>query len=447
MEVCTIGGYEYVGNNMTAVKVEDDVFIFDSGVNIPSLIEMQGDENPYVHNEQKLRKFKAIPNDLVLDNLKWKENVRAIIISHAHLDHLGAIPWIAYRYPNALIIGTDFSIALLKTIASDENLILKNKIIAVKENSSYLIPGKKSKYKIDFVRATHSTIQCSFLALHTPEGAFFYALDFKMDDFPVIGSPPDYNKLKSIGKKGVKVLAVNSLYSGSKGRTASEIEARTKLKKAMNSVRNNNSAFFISTFSSHIARLKSIVDFGKRTNRKIIVLGRSMDKYINCAIKANMCPFRNQIKVAKFGRHVNSTLKEIEKNRGKYIVVCTGHQAEPGSVLDRITKGKTNFKFRKGDNLIFSSKIIPVKENLEARNKMDTALRSKGVIIQDNIHVSGHGSEEDIKMLINMIKPKNIIPTHGTPEQEKPAVNIAEKLGYKYGENVLLSQDGKVLKF
>lgn len=447
MEICTIGGYEYVGNNMTAVKVKDDVFIFDSGVNISSLIEMQGNENNISHNEQNLRKFKAIPNDLVLDSMGWKKNVRAIIISHAHLDHVGAIPWIAHRYPNALIIGTNFSIELLKTIINDERLILRNKLIAVRENSSYFIPGKKHKYKIDFVRATHSTIQCSFLALHTPEGAFFYALDFKMDNTPVLGNPPDYKKLRNIGKNGVKLLVVNSLYSGAKGRTESEMNARIKLKKAMNSVRNRDSAFFISTFSSHIARLKSIVDFAKGTNRKIIVLGRSMDKYINCAIKAGQCPFKNRIKIVKFGRHINSTLREIEKNRGKYLVVCTGHQAESNSVLDRILKGRTPFKFRRGDNLIFSSKVIPVKGNLEARNKMDTALKKKGVIIQDNVHVSGHGSEKDIEMLINMTKPKNIIPTHGSPEQEKPAVNISQKLGYKYGENVFLSRDGKVLKF
>ncbi len=447
MEVCSVGGYEFVGNNMTALKVGDDVFLFDAGVNIPSLIEMQGDENVHFYSERELRKFKAIPNDLLLDKLGWSDKVRAIIIGHAHLDHVGAVPWIAHRYPNAVIMGTAFATTLLKTIANDEKIMINNKIIAAKENSSYVIKGQSANYKIDFIRATHSTLQCSFLALHTKQGIFFYAVDFKLDDNPVIGLPPNYAKLKEIGKQGVKVLVVNALYSGAKGRTPSEIKAREKLQKAMFSVKDKKSAFFVSTFSSHIARLKSIIEFARKTGRRVIILGRSMDKYISCAIRAKQWPVRDKFKLAKFRGHVNSTLKKIEKQRGKYLVICTGHQAEQGSILDRIVREKTSFKFRRGDNLIFSSKVIPVEENIKARRKMDYTLKKKGVRVQDNVHVSGHGSEEDIRMLIKMLKPEHIIPTHGTPEQEKPAIEIAEKLGYKFGKTVHLSKDGKLLKF
>jgi len=447
MEICTIGGYEYVGNNMTAVKIGEDVFIFDSGVNIPSLIDMQGAESVRVYSEKQLRKYNAIPNDLVLDKIGWSDKVKAIFIGHAHLDHVGAVPWIAYRYPNAIIYGTPFTTALLEVIAEDDKILLKNKVVTVKENSSVKIKGTSGNYEINFIHATHSTIQCSFLGLSTPEGGIFYALDFKMDDHPVIGNPPDYEKIKHIGKQGVKVLIVNSLYSKSKGRTESESIARQKLEEAMSTIKDRNSAFFVSTFSSHIIRLNSIIEFGLKTGREIVVLGRSMEKYIRCSIKAKQCPFQDKIKIAKYRGHVNSTLKKIEKERGKYLVICTGHQAEEGSILDRIVKGETDFKFRNGDNLIFSSKIIPVEENLEARRRMDESLRKKGVLIKDNVHVSGHGSEEDIKMLIEMTKPEYIIPTHGTPEQETPAINIAESLGYKYGKNIHLSQDGKLLKF
>jgi len=446
MEVCTIGGFAHVGNNMTAVKVGEDVFIFDMGVDIPSLIDMQEGERIHSYTEGILRKYGAVPDDLILDKLGWSNKVRAIIVSHAHLDHVGAIPYLAYRYPNAVIMGTAFTIAVLEAIASDEKMAIKNKRIIVKENSTQIIKGVKENYKIDFIKATHSTIQCSFLALHTKEGVFFYALDFKMDDDPVLGLPPNYEKLKQIGKQKVKVLIVNALYSKSKGRTDSEFLARKKLQSAMDSIRNKNSAFFITTFASHIARLKSIIDFAKRTNREIIVLGRSMDKYIRCAIKAGQCPFKNKIKLAKYRGHVNSTLKKIEKNRGKYLVICTGHQAEEGSVLDRITREKSLFRFRQGDNLIFSSKVIPVGENIEARRKMDETLRKRGVKIQDNVHASGHGSSEDIKMLIEMIKPEYIIPTHGSPEQEMPAIKLAKRMGYN-DKTAFLSQDGKLLKF
>jgi len=317
----------------------------------------------------------------------------------------------------------------------------------MQENAKQVIKGQSGTYEIEFVHTTHSTIQCSSLALHTKEGVFFYAVDFKLDDTPVIENPPNYQRMKEIGKEGVKVLVINSLYSGSKGRTASESVARNLLEKAMASVNDKKSAFFITTFSSHIERLKSIVDFGKKTNRKIIFLGRSLDKYLNCSIRAKSAPSKENISTFRFVKQVNSILKEVERNRGKYLVVCTGHQAEERSILDRIVSGNTPFNFRQGDNIIFSSKIIPVPENILAREKMDERLRKLGVKIQDHVHVSGHGSEGDLKLMVTMLKPQQIIPTHGSPQQEMPMIRIAQGFGYEFRKNVHLSKDGKVLKF
>ena len=152
------------------------------------------------------------------------------------------------------------------------------------------------------------------------------------------------------------------------------------------------------------------------------------------------------IKLLKYRRQVDSFLKKADKNPGKYLVVCTGHQGEKGSILDRIVDNKTSFKFRKGDNLIFSSSIIPAPENINARAKMDRKLRSLGVRIQTDVHVSGHGGREDLRDLVEMTKPENIIPAHGTLQQETPMVDLAVELGYKFHENVHLSSDGKVIK-
>ncbi len=446
MEICTVDGFEQVGKNMTAVKIGEDVFLFDAGFDIPSLIRMQEAERVPVYSERNLRRFKAIPNDLVLDKLGWREKVRAIIISHAHLDHVGALPFIFSRYKKAVILATPFTMAVAESIARDERrkAFFQSKRVVIRGKPIYELKGKSGRYKIQFIHTTHSTLQCSFIALHSREGIFFYALDFKMDRTPILEDPPDYEALKLVGRKGVKVLVVDALYSGNNEHTPSESVARSLLQSAMASVKDHDSAFFIATFSSHIARLKSIIDFSKQTGRKVVFLGRSLHKYASCAERIGVYPFNSRVAMPKYGSQVNSMLKKIERDRGKYLVVCTGHQAEEGSILDRIVRGMTPFKFRKGDHLIFSSKVIPVKENIEARKKMDTALRRMGVVIQDNVHVSGHASAKDILELFQLVKPENVIPSHGTIRQLRPLLSLARRFGIK---RVSLSRNGKLLKF
>jgi len=446
MEICTVGGYEQVGKNMTAVKIEEDVFIFDAGLYIPGVVELQ--EEPYKeYTIPRLRRVGAIPDDRILDKLGWTKKVRAILISHAHLDHVGGVPYLAKRYPGVPILATNFTMKVLEAILQDEKIKLNNSLKIVQSNSSHIIKGKSDSYKIDFINTTHSTIQCAFIALHTKEGIFFYALDLKFDNYPTMGQPPNYKKIQELGKKGVKVLIVDTLYSGTEKKPGGERVAKDLLEEAFSRIRPNKSAFFITTFSSHIERLNNIVKFAKRTNRQIIFLGRSLEKYVSCAIKVNQCPFKNKIKLIKYRKQIDGFLKNLEKNRGKYLIVCTGHQAEKNSILDRISKSRTPFKFRPGDNLIFSSSIIPVPENILAREKMDKKLRSIGVRIQTDVHVHGHGSREDLRTILEMLKPKHIIPAHGTLQQETPMIELSSEYGYKFGETSHLSSNGKVLKF
>lgn len=447
MEICTVGGYEQVGKNMTAVKVGDDVILFDAGIYLPPLIELQEQEAQIQYSEKMLRQVKAIPDDLVLDKLEWRKKVKALIIGHAHLDHVGGLPYLAHRYPNAEIIATPFTMAVFDSICSDEKIHIRNKKRIIKEDSTIELKGDSGKIKLEFIRTTHSTLQCVFVVWHSPEGKFFYALDFKFDKHPIIGEPPNYSRLKQLGNQGVKCLVVDSLYSDTDRRTASERIARNLLQDAMSTIRDRNSAIFITTFSSHIARLKSIVEFGKKTNRQIFFIGRSLNKYVDCAIKVGLCPFKNDIKLIKYRKQINSFLKKVDKDRGKYIIVCTGHQGEPGSILDRIANRETPFNFRPGDHLIFSSSIIPVTVNINARDKLDKKLRKQGVRLQTDIHVSGHGGREDLRDLVEMLKPQHIIPAHGTLQQEAPMIDLATtELGYKFQDNAHLSSNGKVIK-
>lgn len=447
MEICTIGGYEEVGKNMTAVKVGDDVIIFDAGIYLPPLIELQEQESFVRYNESMLRKIKVIPDDLVLDKLGWTDKVRAIVIGHAHLDHVGAVPYLAHRYPKAEIIATPFTMEILNSIYRDEKLILKNKQRMIKANSRLKLKTPSGEIDLEFIHTTHSTIQCVFPVWHSKEGGIFYTLDFKFDKHPIIGEPPNYSRLKELGrKKQIKCLVVDSLYADTNRRTASERIARDLLEDALSVIRDRNSALFITTFSSHIARLKSIVEFGKKTGRQTIFMGRSLMKYLDAAKKVGECPFYNQIRLMKYRKQINSFLKKVEDERGKYLIVCTGHQGEKGAILDRIVNGETHFKFRSGDHVIFSSSIIPVPQNLNAREKMDKKLRAKGVRIQTDIHVSGHGGREDLRDLVGMLEPEHIIPAHGSSEQEMPMVELAKEIGYKFQENVHLSTNGKVVK-
>ena len=446
MEICTVGGFEEVGKNMTAVKVDDDVFIFDCGFFLPGIIELQETEK-IGYSLSGLRRAGGVPDDRILDELKWRDKVRAIFISHAHLDHVGGLPFLLHRYPDVDVFATPFTIKVLESLIEDSKIVANNKLRMVNANSVHEIKTSNGKIKAEFVNATHSTIDCSYIALHAQEGAFFYALDLKFDNHPTLGAPPNYKRLKEIGEKGVKALVIDALYSSTDVRPGGEKVALGLLEDAFSKMsKGTDKALFVTTFSSHIERLNNIVKIGQKTNREIIFLGRSLAKYVLSAIKVGKCPFRGNVKIMKYRNQVDSILKKVEADRGKYLVVCTGHQGERNSILDRISRGDSVFKFREGDNLIFSSSVIPTEVNIEARKILDAKLRKMGVKLQVDVHVHGHGSREDMREIINLLKPEHVVPAHGTQVQEAPFIELSEEFGYKPSETSHLMKNGDVLK-
>jgi ribonuclease J len=442
MKIHTISGYNEVGKNMTAVEYKEDIIVFDCGFYIPALVDLQDEiKQPSL---ELYASSGALPDDKFLE--KNKSRVRAFLITHAHLDHVGAIPYIAKKYPQAEIYGTPFTIEVLKTIMKDSKISLKNKIHSINPDDSFNIKGSSGSYKVDFINITHSTIQSVIIALHTPEGIVAYSNDFKLDNSPVIGKPPSYKKMLELGKKGVKVLITDALYSKDDRKTHSEKIARAMVEEVMLTINHKNKAIVVSTFSSHIARLKSIVDFSKKLNRKVIFVGRSLNKYVTAAKNVNLCPFQNDIEIASYSKQVESKLRKIDKDRGNYVLVCTGHQAEPGSVLDRIVAGKLPFNFKSQDSMIFSSKVIPAPVNVANRANLDKKIKNKDVRIFDNVHVSGHGGREDIRDLVNIFKPSHIIPSHGGLDKTTPAMELFKEMGYQYGKNAHLCQDGQIVE-
>ncbi|MAG47372.1 ribonuclease J [archaeon] len=440
MKVYTIGGFSEVGKNMCAVEIEDEIVIFDMGLYLPKLLnrEEEGDTRELSTNE--LIKIGVLPDDTFLEENSHK--VKAIVISHAHLDHVGAAPYLAAKY-DCPIIGTPYTIEILKTMVRDNEVRLKNKYIALTSNDLYKI---SDNIKLEFVNMTHSTVQVVLCALHSDEGIFVYANDFKFDNNPGIGKAPNYKKLEELGKKGVKVAVIDALNSKEEKRTPSEKIAKELLKDVMYGVNAVNKVILVTTFSSHIPRLKSIIEFGKHLNRNIVFLGRSLHKYVSAAQKLGIVDFKRDIELIGYSNSVKKKLSMIEKNRDKYIIVCTGNQGEPGSILSRLSKNELPFGFKDGDIVIFSCRTIPTPETIANRELLERKLKQKKARIFKDIHVSGHLAREDHRDFINMMKPEHIIPAHGDIEKLTGLSELATEMGYKFNKTIHVMQDGSVLE-
>jgi len=440
MKIHAISGYNEVGKNMTALEVGEDVILFDCGLFLPAIIGVE--EREKIPTERGMRAIGALPEDLYLDKKRLRNKVRSILISHAHLDHVGAVPYNSYRY-DADVVGTPFTMEVLKILMADNEQRIKNKIVPIKLNGSYMIKGKRKKYRVEFLNITHSTLESAMIAVHTPEGIVLYANDYKLDNSPTLGEGPNYKRLKELSKIGVKALIVDSLYAPEDRKTPSEKIARGLLEDVLFGTENRNAAIIVTTFSSHIARLKTIAEFGKKLNRKVVFLGRSLNKYCEAAQNVGKGGFLKTVHIAKYRRHVEKLLKQVNKNKSKYLIVCTGHQGEPGAVLDRLSRGELPLKLSKEDHVIFSSKTIPTPSNEESKEKLDKRLKKYHVRLFDNVHTSGHGGREDLRDLIKLVNPKHVIPSHGDLRMKSAGLKLAGEMGYQNNKTVHLLQNGK----
>ena len=438
IEICTVGGYNEVGKNMTAVNVDGEVVIFDMGIHLESYIKYTEDEDIINVDPSELIKVGAVPDITKIE--KWKDKVKAIIPTHAHLDHIGAVPYISSNY-DAPILGTPFTIAVLKSILKDEKITIKNKIMKLAPNSVFQI---SKNLKVEFINITHSTPQTVMVALHTKYGVILYANDFKFDRFPTLGEKPNFKRLKELGKKGVLCLIVDSTYSRSCKKTPSESVAKEMLKDVLLGTGNKGKAVFVTTFSSHIARLRSIVECGKKMNRKIVFLGRSLSKYCKASESVGIAKF-SDVKIVKYRNDIKRTLEKIKKiGMGKYLVVLTGHQGEPKAALSRIINGELGFNFEPDDHVVFSCITIPTPTNIENRRVLEAKLKNQHVRIFTDIHVSGHAAREDSRDLIELVRPKHIIPAHGEHKMTSAMADLALEMGYKEN-NIHVMKNGQML--
>ena len=442
IEVCPVGGWGEVGRNMTAVKVDDSVVIFDMGLHMPNYIKLTdaaiGEFSR--HTEQSLKRAEAIPQDGIIR--EWRSKVKAIVVTHAHLDHIGAVPYMAGKY-DCPIICSPFSAAILKTIMRDEKIIIPNKIIALKPGQSMPLANE---LKLEFCHITHSTPQTIIACLHTPKGVVMYANDYKLDLHPTLGKPANLDRLKKLGQQGVFALIQDCLYAAEQRKTPSEQVAKDMLREVLLEVDNKGKGLIVTTFASHIARLKSIADCGRLLKRRVVFMGRSVAKYCFAAKDASIIDLSKDAKILKYSRQTRHMLSEIQRRgKDKYLMVVSGHQGEPQSTLSKMLDGVYQWNFGSNDHVVFSSTIIPADINREQRAVMDAKLKKFGVRIFNDIHVSGHSSREDLRDMLEMVKPVHVLPTHGEDSMMNAFNALALEVGYKDGVSLHPLKNGERL--
>ncbi|MDP6600537.1 MAG: RNase J family beta-CASP ribonuclease [Candidatus Woesearchaeota archaeon] len=440
IEIYAVGGYNEVGKNCTAINVDGEVLIIDLGIHLENYIRLTEDEDLVKINADKLMEVGAVPNISVLDNVK--RNVKAIVIGHAHLDHVGAVPYVANKF-NAPVICSPYTAEVLKNILKDDKIRINNDIKTLNLNSFYKI---SENIKIEFIHITHSVPQAALIAIHTDYGIILYANDFKFDLYPVLGKKPNFKRLEELGKEGIIASVVESTYASDARKMPSESVAREMLKDVLLGTDNKDNLIIVTTFSSHIARLKSIIEFGQKLNRKIIFLGRSLAKYVKAAENIGIVDFSKDVEIVKYSRQIERMLKKVDKDREKYLLIVTGHQGEPKSVLYKIAKGEFEFDLYPEDSVVFSCRTIPTPTNIENRDALENELKQTGVRIFKDIHQSGHAAREDLRDFINLVKPKNIIPAHGTKEMRDALAELCTEMRYKTGKNIFLIKDGQKIE-
>jgi ribonuclease J len=437
IEVIAVGGYDEVGRNMTAVRCGKEIVIFDMGLRLDQVMIHEDAEVENMHSLDLIQ-MKAIPDDTMMNTVEG--SVKAIVCSHGHLDHIGAIPKLAHRY-NAPIISTPYTTELIRQqIAGEQKFGVNNKLFALKAGQKYTL---SQNLVLEFVRMQHSIIETVTPVLHTPQGAIVYACDFKLDRTPVIGEAPDFGRLAQIGKEGVIALIVESTYVENKGRAPSERIARDLVRDTITSYEDDKNAILVSTFSSHISRVKTIAECAHEIGRKPVLLGRSMERYSSTAEQMKLVAFPETMSMFGNRRTVDRTMRRMMKaGKEKFLPIVTGHQGEPGSILTRLVLGDTPYKIEKGDKVIFSAKVIPNPMNRGQRYMVEAHLGMSGARIFEDLHVSGHAYREDHYEFIHLLNPQHIIPAHGNIRMTSAYTEFASEIGYTLHNDVHIMSNG-----
>lgn len=437
MKIYTIGGYNEVGKNMTAVEVRDEIIILDMGYAMEALIDM---EKPVESAATKhLMADGVVPDDKIL--YKQREKVKGIVIGHGHLDHVGAVAKMAGSY-NCPIFASPYTMKIVEEQIRQDGKDVKNERVVLKPGN---IHNLTSNFAIEFVKVTHSIPDTMLTLLHTPEGRVAYGLDFRIDRNPVLGGTVDFDRLNELGSEGVKVLIGDSTRASNQGTSSTESKVKEQLTYTFDQLYADQSAVVVTTFSSHIERLNSILE-ANAGRRKVAFIGRSLKEYTRPAEDLGYIDLKG-VEMASYKDEVNKLFEKIAEKRDEWLIVCTGNQGESRSVLEKLSNDRYEFRLQPGDNVVFSSSTIPTLINKADRYRLERNLKNKKVKLHLDIHASGHGHREDLCLLMQILKPEIIIPAHGDIQKLAEHATIAQELGYVLNQNLFICENGNVLEF
>ncbi|MFB6204634.1 MAG: MBL fold metallo-hydrolase [Candidatus Nanohaloarchaea archaeon] len=433
MKVYTLGGYEEVGKNMTAVETGGEVVIFDMGYDMESVISAEGQVDEMTTNQSL--DAGAVPTDEQL----LEKNVVGIVIGHGHLDHVGAIPKLAGAY-DCPIYASPYTKKIVDRMIEDDRKNINNEVKEVPIGEEVDITGDLS---LEFADVNHSIPDATLSLLDTPEGYVVYGNDMKIDQSPVLGETTDVDRLKEVGEEGVKAMIPGTTRVDQDGRARSEQSVKVELDDVLNSCYQAGGAVVVSTFSSQIGRLNSIIE-ANDDRRKIAFVGRSLKEYVESAEELDLID-TSQIEVVSYFDEVEELMEKVENNREGWLIVATGNQGEPGAQLSKMATGQYPFHFEEGDHVIFSSRVIPSPVNEANRYKLEKRLKERGVRLYKGIHTTGHALKEDHRDFIQYLDPENIVPSHGTIQKLGSYVDLAREEGYSLEEDVFIGENGRII--
>ena len=419
MYVIPLGGMEEVGKNSTVIQYRDEIIIIDSGVIFP-------DEN-------------LLGIDLVIPDFSFLENnkdkIKGLFVTHGHEDHIGSIPYLYQKIDKSVpMFGGKLTLALAKS--KFENGFSRDipKMKEVKGRSKIKV-GKY--FTVEFIKITHSITDAYSILVTTPAGTVFHTGDFKIDLTPVDGEGVDFARLSQIGEQGVDLMLSDSTNSEVDGFTPSEKSVgeafRAEFSKAKGRI-------IVAAFASHVHRLQQIVNVAQEHGRKIAIDGRSLVKVFEIAGSLGYLKVPNDMMVP---------LSEVDTLKdNKVVILCTGTQGEPMAALSRIAKNMhKHIKIKEGDTVIISATPIPGNERAVSNNINNLLKYDAEVVFKKiaGIHVSGHGSKEEQKLMLNLIKPKYFMPVHGEHKMLKAHQDTAMETGIPKN-NIIIAQNGSKIE-